>query len=76
VVWVEVGEEDAVDGEAVESGVEHAAHRPRAEVEDERLSTRLYRDAALSPVQAGTTVPKPTTVISIGSSLRSVIRFR
>jgi hypothetical protein len=47
---MEVGEKDAVYRERVEAGVEHAAHRPRAEVEDERFSAHLDHDAALSSI--------------------------
>jgi hypothetical protein len=53
MVGVEVGEEDAINRERVEAGVEHAAHRTRAKVEDERLPAGLGHDAALSSLQAG-----------------------
>jgi hypothetical protein len=46
------GEEDAANRERVEAGVEHAAHRTRAEIEDQRLSAGVDHYAALCALQA------------------------
>src|SRR5829696_10199946 len=52
MVWMEVRKEDAVYGERIQARPEHAADRARTEVEDERLPTRAYHDAALAPLEA------------------------
>jgi hypothetical protein len=49
---MEVCKEDAVYGEGIQARPEHAAHRARTEVEDDRLPTGPRYDAALAPLQA------------------------
>src|SRR5829696_10381107 len=44
--------EDAVNGERIEVRPKHAADRPRAKVEDQRLAAGTYHHATLSPLQA------------------------
>src|SRR4028118_858725 len=56
---MEVGEKDPVDGKRVEADPHHAPHRPRTEVEDERLPARLYHDAALPTPYMGHHRPRP-----------------
>jgi hypothetical protein len=53
MVWMEVGEEDAIHRERVEARPNHAANRARSQIEDERFPAGSYHDAALPPLQTG-----------------------
>jgi hypothetical protein len=52
VIRMEMRKEDAIDREGIEASPEHASHRPRAEVEDQRLAAGAHHNATLPPLQA------------------------